>query len=783
LNKAILRFGKAWVSVLHYGYKDKRIMIKLIYFTILIFTISLSSIQGAIINVPEDFQTIRNAVGASEDGDTILLQPRRYRETISFNGKEITIASLFLTTGNFDYITSTIIDGDSTGRVVAFSNGEDESSILTGVTITNGASSYGGGIYISRASPLIKYVIIHSNVVTRRGGGIYCTGESSPQFDHVTVANNIASDGQGGIHAFNDAGPIITNSIFWQNQPDEYPQDMLTVSYSDMRNGHAGEGNINLNPRFEDRDNDDFQITWDNYPNNDNSRSRCIDAADPEFENDPDGSRSDMGALYYFQAPDEPVIELSVYEIDFGTVPLDGSREVVIELRNIGIQELEIGDIEIDPDVFSLDTEGNFTIDPRDMVELIVTFSPTDDEEYSGEITIDSNDPDDEVITVELAGTGMEGYYVGLQEGWNMIASPVDPINQDVTNILRNIVERNILIYFKNYQGQFYWPARGFNNVPNWVVEHGYYLKAERDDSLTIIGEFVPVDTPIELLRGFTIASYFPEESADVEIALEGIIDALIIAKDGFGGFYLPEFNWSNMEPLYRGQGYKLKVSEEVNLVWNIEEDGVTANRPSILPPTHFAPIQHGFANMSLLVNSSYIYGNDVELGIYDDSELCLGAIRLYDQSAHGGAIWSGEQIDLTNFEGSELRFRLWDGNHIVEPEFEVIKGEAVYASDEFLVISLIEKSNLPSTLQISSVFPNPFNSSVEISYTLPESGRVNLGIFDLSGRQVVLLASSETTAGIHTTVWQADGFASGVYFVRLSMGDVSQLQRVLLVR
>ena len=75
--------------MLHYGYKDKRIMIKLIYFTILIFTISLSSIQGAIINVPEDFQTIRNAVGASEDGDTILLQPRRYRETISFNGKEI----------------------------------------------------------------------------------------------------------------------------------------------------------------------------------------------------------------------------------------------------------------------------------------------------------------------------------------------------------------------------------------------------------------------------------------------------------------------------------------------------------------------------------------------------------------------------------------------------------------------------------------------------------------------------------------------------------------------
>ena len=267
-------------------------MTKLIYYAIFTLIICIADIQGAILNVPDEFDTIRDAVTESEDGDIVLLQPGRYRETISYNGKEITIASLFLTTGDFDYITSTIIDGNADGRVVAFSNGEDENSILTGLTITNGLSSFGGGIYIRQASPVIKYVIIHGNAAQQRGGGIYCTGEGSPQFDHVTVANNTAQTSHGGIYAFNNAEPRITNWIFWQNQPDEYPQNLLTVTYSNMRNGYDGEGNINLNPRFADRDNDDFQITWGNYPNDDNTRSRCIDSADPDFENDPDDTRS-----------------------------------------------------------------------------------------------------------------------------------------------------------------------------------------------------------------------------------------------------------------------------------------------------------------------------------------------------------------------------------------------------------------------------------------------------------------------------------------------------------
>jgi len=760
-------------------------MNKLMCQTIFALIAGFGDIQGEILNVPDQFDTIRRAMTASEDGDTVLLQPGRYQETISFNGKEITVASLFLMTGNYEYITNTIIDGNADGRVIAFSNDENENSIVTGLTITNGLSSFGGGIYIREASPVINYVIIHSNDVQQRGGGIYCTGEGSPQFDHITVSNNTAQASNGGIHAFNDAEPIITNSIFWGNEPDEYPQNLLTVTYSNMRNGHAGEGNINLNPRFADPENQDYQITWDNYPNFDNSRSRSIDAGDPDFDDDPDDTRTDMGALYFFQSPDEPVIDLSHDEIDFRTVPIDGSLDIVLEIRNIGIQELEIDDIVIEPERFTLDNEGDFTLEPGEIEEVIVTFSPVSEDEIEGEIRISSNDPDDEIVTVGLRGSGMIGYYVDIQEGWNMISSPIEPFDLDIEAILQNLVESGTLIFFKDYQGRFYWPGQNFNNVPDWYYQHGYYLKASRDDSLAVLGDIIPVDTQIQLLQGYTIAAYYPEEAVDVEVALADIIDQLIIAKDGLGRFYLPEYGWGNMGLLRRGQGYKLKVSEEVNLVWNIDERHAASqpHHPSIFPPEYFKPIERSFANMSLLVNSSYIYGSSVELGVFDEAGSCIGAFRLSDQNPHGGAIWSGEMLNEPVVEGNDLRFLLWDGSELIQPGVEIEVGVTTFVSDEILVINLVESINLPSRIQIIGVYPNPFNSSVEISYSLPEAGQASLGIYDLNGRQVVVLSHGDMPAGVHSAVWQAADNPSGVYFVRLRQGRAVSFERILLIR
>ncbi|MFH0764850.1 MAG: hypothetical protein V2A61_00360, partial [Calditrichota bacterium] len=79
-------------------------------------------------------------------------------------------------------------------------------------------------------------------------------------------------------------------------------------------------------------------------------------------------------------------------------------------------------------------------------------------------------------------------------------------------------------------------------------------------------------ETPIQLIRGWSMIAYFLEEQTDEETAFINIEQSLIIAKDEFGNFYRPEFNFCNMEELRRGRGYQVKVREAVGFIWNTEE-------------------------------------------------------------------------------------------------------------------------------------------------------------------------------------------------------------------
>jgi len=110
----------------------------------ILFLLSFSLVNATIINVPGNQPTIQAGINAAANTDTVLVQPGTYFENINYYGKNITVASLFLTTQDITYISSTIMNGNSTGSVVTFENSESSSAVLCGFTITNGAATYGG---------------------------------------------------------------------------------------------------------------------------------------------------------------------------------------------------------------------------------------------------------------------------------------------------------------------------------------------------------------------------------------------------------------------------------------------------------------------------------------------------------------------------------------------------------------------------------------------------------------------------------------------------------------
>ena len=83
----------------------------LTFMTLLLYSYAISTI----INIPADQPTIQEGIDASADSDTVLVYPGTYYENINFNGKNITVGSLFLTTNDEQYINQTVIDGNQNG--------------------------------------------------------------------------------------------------------------------------------------------------------------------------------------------------------------------------------------------------------------------------------------------------------------------------------------------------------------------------------------------------------------------------------------------------------------------------------------------------------------------------------------------------------------------------------------------------------------------------------------------------------------------------------------------
>jgi len=89
----------------------------------------------------------------------------------------------------------------------------------------------------------------------------------------------------------------------------------------------------------------------------------------------------------------------------------------------------------------------------------------------------------------------------------------------------------------------------------------------------------------------------------------------------------------------------------------------------------------------------------------------------------------------------------------------------------------------IPETVQIESVYPNPFNSSTNIRYGLPEEANISIEIFDISGRQVAELVSGVQPAGYHTVTWNANGFSVGLYLVKYTNSSNVLVSKVLLTK
>jgi hypothetical protein len=150
--------------------------------------------------------SIQAAIDGATDADKIIVHPGTYSELIDFSGKAITLRSS-------DGPDVTILDGRGEGPVVRCQNNEGPDTVLEGFTIIGGQASFGGGMYISDASPTIVGCTFRANDASMgadvRGGAMYVFG-GSPLVTECTFVGNTVG-GLGSNNAFG-AGVFLNRS-------------------------------------------------------------------------------------------------------------------------------------------------------------------------------------------------------------------------------------------------------------------------------------------------------------------------------------------------------------------------------------------------------------------------------------------------------------------------------------------------------------------------------------------------------------------------------------------
>ncbi|MCC6475455.1 choice-of-anchor I family protein [bacterium] len=91
--------------------------------------------------------------------------------------------------------------------------------------------------------------------------------------------------------------------------------------------------------------------------------------------------------------------------------------------------------------------------------------------------------------------------------------------------------------------------------------------------------------------------------------------------------------------------------------------------------------------------------------------------------------------------------------------------------------------ANSPLEFALHPAFPNPFNPTTSLSFTLPEAADVTLVIYDATGREVATLVDGHYNAGSFHADFHAAGLSSGLYFARLEAGSFSAIQKLALIK
>lgn len=286
---------------------------------------------------------------------------------------------------------------------------------------------------------------------------------------------------------------------------------------------------------------------------------------------------------------------------------------------------------------------------------------------------------------------------------------------------------------------------------------------------------------------------YFHNSSSSPFVAFSQVLDKILsirtqywsMARDPKTGVWLiPPGN----RTLNYGDMVIVTVNQDCSFTWN---NAVPVD-PKVREQTDAFVFEEKPDYTPLYIDMANLEDIPSEIGVYVD-DVCKGAVKV-DNEYTDICVYLDEN-EILNPDNCELVLYYADksGDHFrktCKPSSDELQA---YTDDGLRCYSMkiSGKSDIVAMSPAATLirnFPNPFNPSTYIAYELSTPGIASIGIYNVKGQKIRSLVKEHQDRGYHQILWDGkdehgDSVASGVYYYRLNVGNVSTCNKMLLMK
>ena len=319
--------------------------------------------------------------------------------------------------------------------------------------------------------------------------------------------------------------------------------------------------------------------------------------------------------------------------------------------------------------------------------------------------------------------------------------------------------------------------------------EDGYWLKVSEEVTLEVEGLPTEPGTVYSLHDGSNLISYpfvghapieetVPDHAQDAIIGIIGEGESAMNTDGGWVG-WLTELSGT--------EGYWFITSADVDFVYNEPNFNFARTEPRAKQAIPEAYAYHQSTQQAFYyVETAEIDGETIDAGdliIAYNGDVVVGARywdgAIIDVPAMGAD--AGEKFAGYAQSGDDISFKVLSQatNTLIDMD---VTGNSQWNN---LGMNLIKLTNsvIPDEVQFSSAYPNPFNPVTMVAFSLPETMEVEVVVYDMLGRSVASLASGAFDRGNHQVSWDASQSAAGIYFVSMTVGGETHIQKLMLIK